>query len=143
MTAARAALATRNPIGSPEHELRCGPGVNIGRSESDEDAESCGVAEVHARAGTRGNSALARTWILGRWLLLVPPASGIECVRALQQAGFRVRLQDGRQMLLARDDRVVRVPLLDRLRPQLLVAILRSAGIAAAEFTSYLGAHGP
>jgi hypothetical protein len=70
--------------------------------------------------------------------LLAPPASGYECLRALERAGFRVRLQEGELVLLVRRDRAVSVPLAEHLRPEQLVAILQMAGIGVAEFTALL-----
>src|SRR5258708_38693951 len=97
------------------------------------------VAEVYDALGVRGDSVLAKTRLLGRWLL-VPPASGVECARALLRAGFHLRHQEGPQILLARANRIVRVPLVDRLPPELLVMILRTAGVGVAEFTNCLDA---
>jgi hypothetical protein len=72
-----------------------------------------------------------------RWML-VPPASGEECVRALGRLGFRVRLCEGDQVLLADGRRAVAVPLVARLRPEVLVSILKSAGVSAVAFTNAL-----
>ena len=72
-----------------------------------------------------------------RWML-VPPASGEECVRALVRLGFRVRLCEGNQVLLVNDRRAVAVPLVDRFRPEALVGLLKEAGVAAVAFTRAL-----
>jgi hypothetical protein len=74
---------------------------------------------------------------LRRWML-VPPASGQECVRALSRLGFRVRLCEGDQVLLANGRKAVAVPLVVRLRPEVLVSILKSAGVTAIAFTHAL-----
>jgi hypothetical protein len=71
--------------------------------------------------------------------MLVPPASGEECVRALGRLGFRVRLCDGDQVLLADGRKAIAVPLVARIRPEVLVSILKSAGVTAVAFTNALG----
>jgi hypothetical protein len=70
---------------------------------------------------------------------LVPPASGAEVVKVLYRVGFGARLDGPDHMIIERAKiPVVRVPLVDRLPPGLLVAILRTVGLTPAEFTANL-----
>jgi hypothetical protein len=95
------------------------------------------VAEVHRASPVRDSLASRDDHLAARWLLL-PPASGPECVTALQRAGFRVRLEEGDQVLMVKDDRVVCVPLVERIRPEQLVTIVQNAGVSVADFTAFL-----
>jgi hypothetical protein len=81
----------------------------------------------------------ARTVSALRRRMLVPPASGAECARALRRAGFSIRPIGSDAVVAERDGAtVVTIPLVDWLRPELLVVILRTAGVSPAEFTGYL-----
>jgi hypothetical protein len=72
------------------------------------------------------------------WLTL-PKVTGLECVRALRQAGFVVVANVARCVELVRDDGVrVEVPLSTPLSPDVLVAILQRAGISPARFRELL-----
>jgi hypothetical protein len=95
------------------------------------------VAEVHGELPPRDRFVPQSNPCAGRWLLL-PPASGNECVGALKRAGFRLRLQEGDQALLVKGYRVVCVPLVERIAAEELVMILQSAGVSVADFTEYL-----
>jgi hypothetical protein len=99
--------------------------------------EPAHIAELHDSMHRSDNSATHEGFLGSRWLL-VPPASGDECVRALQRLGFRLRLRDGDQVLLADGRSAVAVPLVPRLRPETIVSILRVAGVSVAAFTSSL-----
>jgi hypothetical protein len=95
------------------------------------------VAEGHDAASDRDISApqaeLATDW------LKVPPASGVECTRALRRAGLPVMSRSSEVVtLLGRSGRVVTVPLLDWLPPDWLVSILRAADVSPALFTQCL-----
>ncbi len=70
--------------------------------------------------------------------MLVPPASGEECVRALVSLGFRVRYCEGNQVLLVAGQRAVAVPLVQQLRREALIVILKAADVAAVAFTRAL-----
>jgi hypothetical protein len=77
---------------------------------------------------------LAEDWAV------VPPASCREVVKVLYRAGFEARLDGPDHIIIERAHiPLVRVPLVERLRPALLVAILRTVGLTAAEFTANLG----
>ncbi len=78
-------------------------------------------------------ASLAGTWTL------VPPASGDECARALRRAGFDVEPAGPGHLVVKHDGaEVAQLPLVARLRPELLVAILRAVGITPAAFTVLL-----
>ncbi|HEX8790330.1 MAG TPA: hypothetical protein VF765_05210 [Polyangiaceae bacterium] len=63
--------------------------------------------------------------------------SGADCARALRRAGLVVLL-DGPDRLLVKRQGVplVSIPLVDRLRGELVAAIAKTAGLTAAEFLS-------
>jgi hypothetical protein len=96
------------------------------------------VAEGHYGSGVRDISAQQHAELATDWLQ-VPPASGIECVRALRRAGLALESQTAEVVtLLGRRGDLVSVPLVDRLPPEGLVAILRTAGVSPTQFTGYL-----
>jgi hypothetical protein len=96
------------------------------------------VAESHARSGVRDISAPEHAELATGWLQ-VPPASGIECAQALRRAGLVVQSETSEKILLRdRNGQIVSVPLVERLPPEGLVAILRAAGVSPARFTQYL-----
>jgi hypothetical protein len=65
--------------------------------------------------------------------------SGPECVRALHRAGFDVALSDADHTLIQLHGApIVRVPLVDKLRPGQLVAILRLTGLTPSRFALLL-----
>jgi hypothetical protein len=72
------------------------------------------------------------------WLIL-PPVSGLECAAALRRAGFGLgpKSQPGIAEL-TRDGELIRVPLAQRLAPQVLITILSKAGIGPARFLELL-----
>jgi predicted RNA binding protein YcfA (HicA-like mRNA interferase family) len=59
--------------------------------------------------------------------------SGSDCVKALEASGFRVRARMGGVTTLVRDRRLVVVPEVSAVTPDLLHAILRSAGVSFTE----------
>jgi hypothetical protein len=72
------------------------------------------------------------------WLRL-PQVTGLECVRALRQAGFVVVANVARCAELVRHDGVrVEVPLSTPLSPDVLVAILQRVGLSPARFRELL-----
>lgn len=72
------------------------------------------------------------------WAYL-PPASGAECARVLRRAGLQASLDGPDHVVLSRDRvPIVRVPLVERLRPELLVAILKTVGVSPTAFTRLL-----
>ena len=80
----------------------------------------------HATAGPSG------------WLL-VPSTSGPELVRVLSAEGLRVvARRDDHVDLAAGDGRVMRVPLVDHVRPELVVTLLHDVGLTPAAFTERL-----
>lgn len=91
---------------------------------------------VRASMGTHRQDDSTRSAGWGR----LPPASGAECARALRRAGFQVELDGPDHVSVKRDGvMLVRVPLVEKLAPGLLVAILKTVGVSAAAFTAYLG----
>jgi hypothetical protein len=70
----------------------------------------------------------------------LPPLSGAEVCLALTRHGLKARLDGPDWMWLERDDgaRVVRVPLVARLRPGLLRVILAAVELAPDRFAAYL-----
>ncbi len=71
---------------------------------------------------------------------MLPPVSGIDCVRALRRAGFQIEL-DGPDYAVTTTRHgvaVVRVPLVERLRPGQLLTILTLTGITPERFEGYL-----
>jgi hypothetical protein len=72
------------------------------------------------------------------WLLL-PPVSGLECAAALRRAGFGLRPKSQPGIAeLTREGELIRVPLAQRLAPQVLITILTKAGIGPARFVELL-----
>jgi hypothetical protein len=72
------------------------------------------------------------------WLRL-RAVTGLECVRALRQAGFLIVANVARCAELMRHDGVrVEVPLSTPLSPDVLVAILQRAGISPTRFQELL-----
>ena len=70
----------------------------------------------------------------------LPPVTGADVARALQRAGLDVRLESPDYAQIHRDGvPVVRVPLLNTLRPALVVAIVRTVGLTPQRFMSLLG----
>jgi hypothetical protein len=70
---------------------------------------------------------------------IAPSSSGAQCASALRQAGFIVQTVEAGSATLVRDDLAIRVPLVETMRPELLLAILNAAKISLAEFLEYLG----
>ena len=72
----------------------------------------------------------------------LPVISGVECVKALQNAGFVVVRQTGSHIILRRDKppptRTVSVPNHTELDRGTLRAILRQAGLTVDEFLAFL-----
>jgi hypothetical protein len=69
----------------------------------------------------------------------LPPASGAEVCWALRRHGLQARLDGPDWMWLERDGvPVVRVPLVDRLRPGLLRVILTAVDLTPEVFAEYL-----
>ena len=97
-------------------------------------------AKRAGEANGRGpdSTAMRIASLSGAWTL-VPPASGDECARALRRAGFEVEPGSPDHLLVKRDGvDLAQLPLVARLRPELLVAILRALGITPAAFTALL-----
>lgn len=71
-----------------------------------------------------------------------PTIDSASCVAALLGAGFRVQHEGHLLTLLRRGARVVLVPAVGALTPEMLEAILRSAGLTASELEQHLaGSH--
>jgi len=70
----------------------------------------------------------------------LPVISGEQCVKALEQAGFRFRRQEGSHVTLRRDMPFCQlvVPLHKALDRGTLRAIIRQAGLSVNEFTGLL-----
>lgn len=66
--------------------------------------------------------------------VIAAPVPADVCIRALQAAGFVVRRRGGGIALLARGPRMVVVPDLPALDPNLVGSILRSANLDPTEF---------
>lgn len=68
----------------------------------------------------------------------LPRISGRECVRALEQAGFYFKRQQGSHIVLRRDDPFAQVVVPDHreLDRGTLRAIIRQAGLSTEEFVS-------
>jgi predicted RNA binding protein YcfA (HicA-like mRNA interferase family) len=64
--------------------------------------------------------------------------SGVECIEALSMAGFSLTSRTGTEATMTKDLRVVVVPDVPMLRPEELMAILRSAGVPYSEFLDLL-----
>ncbi len=70
--------------------------------------------------------------------------SGRDCVRALEASGFKIRTRMGGITTLIREGqgKMVVVPEVDELTPELLQAILRSAGLSLTElYAGLAGTH--
>jgi predicted RNA binding protein YcfA (HicA-like mRNA interferase family) len=70
----------------------------------------------------------------------LPQISGMECVKALQRAGYEVRRQKGSHIILTRQDpyRLVSVPNHKTLKSGTLRAIISQAGLTVEEFLDLL-----
>jgi hypothetical protein len=70
---------------------------------------------------------------------VLPSVSGTQCAYALQQAGFQLELHDPDHILVRLHGApVVRVPLVDELKPVQMAGILRLTGLSAEEFVGLL-----
>ena len=89
------------------------------------DRSGLAVSPVHPRR--------LRTWAD------IPSVSGAQCARALARAGFEVSL-DGPDRVVVRRCGVplLNVPMVDRVRPAIMVAIARTAGLTAEQFMELL-----
>ena len=70
----------------------------------------------------------------------LPVVSGQQCRKALMEAGFIFRRQEGSHMILRRDDPFAQVVVPDHkeLDRGTLRAILRAAGVSVDEFQTFL-----
>lgn len=70
----------------------------------------------------------------------LPRISGQDCVKALSNAGFYVKRQEGSHLILRRDDPFTQlvVPNHKELDRGTLRAIIRQAGLSVDEFTKLL-----
>ena len=68
----------------------------------------------------------------------IPPISGMECVRALERTGLTVEHASEAVVTLGGQAQSVQVPLVDRLSPDILVAILIRAGVGPTRFMDLL-----
>ncbi len=70
----------------------------------------------------------------------LPRISGRECVKALAQAGFYLKRQEGSHMVLRRDDPFAQVVVPDHkeLDRGTLRAIIRQTGLSVDEFIKFL-----
>lgn len=70
----------------------------------------------------------------------LPRISGRECVKALAQAGFYLKRQEGSHMVLRRDDSFAQVVVPDHkeLDRGTLRAIIRQTGLSVDEFIKFL-----
>jgi hypothetical protein len=91
---------------------------------------------VVAEFPERGDSAVRRSSY--HELLKLPPVSGFEVVYVLQHIGFVLRRGPGGVATMHRDGVILEVPLSDRLDLQVLVAILRRAGLTAQALLALL-----
>jgi hypothetical protein len=73
-----------------------------------------------------------------RWAWVkVATVSGDDCVRAFLRAGYDVEFADPDHVVASRHGvPVVRIPLLDRLRPGQLLTVLRLSGLTPARFAT-------
>jgi hypothetical protein len=79
--------------------------------------------------------------LVGGWAL-VPPASGATVIGMLRGLGYRPGAGDSGVVEMDRPGaESIRIPLVECLRPELLLTILRTAGISASEFVAYLDEH--
>jgi hypothetical protein len=72
-----------------------------------------------------------------RWLR-VPPVSGLECVQALWQEGYRLVARHPGCVEIRRHDLTLQVPLADRLDPDVLIALLIKARVGPVRFLELL-----
>ncbi len=87
---------------------------------------------------TRGGSDVLSSSLAGGWAL-IPPASGAEVIGALRHIGYEIGVVGSGSVIMDRcGSPSVRVPLVECLRPELLISILRTAGIRPATFIAYL-----
>jgi hypothetical protein len=86
------------------------------------------------------DASISGSYAVTEWLewLRVPPVSGAECARALRRGGFVVRAGARGCAELERDGEVVRVPLTERLSPEVFIAILVRASFSPARFIAAL-----
>lgn len=70
----------------------------------------------------------------------LPVISGLECVKALERAGFSFQRQKGSHISLVREEPFAQVVVPDHkeLDRGTLRAIIRQAGLSVEEFISYL-----
>lgn len=70
----------------------------------------------------------------------LPRISGRDCVKALQEAGFYLKRQEGSHIILRRDDPFIQVVVPDHkeLDRGTLRAIIRQAGLRVDEFMKLL-----
>jgi hypothetical protein len=68
----------------------------------------------------------------------LPLVSGLQCIGALQRAGFVVQARTSRVVDLSQGGEVIRVPLAEKLDWEVLVVILYRAGIGPAAFAALL-----
>jgi hypothetical protein len=80
--------------------------------------------------------------VVADWLewLRLPPVSGHECAQALRRARFVVQTSAAGCADMRRDGEAVQVPLVHRLSPDVLVAILIKARVGPARFLELLDA---
>jgi hypothetical protein len=79
--------------------------------------------------------------LVGGWAL-VPPASGATVIGMLRGLGYRPCAGGSGVVEMDRPGaRPIRIPLVECLRPELLLTILRTAGISASDFVAYLDEH--
>lgn len=72
--------------------------------------------------------------------LPIVPLSGEEVAFALLRAGFTLRGRDESSLVLERGLRHVEVPAASRLEPDVLLAILREAGVSYTQVVEHLDA---
>lgn len=69
----------------------------------------------------------------------VPSCSGTECCDALQRAGLEIKLDGPDMSVVLRDGLPVAiVPMFERLRLGMIIAILEGAGVGPEEFIAHL-----
>lgn len=95
-----------------------------------------------AKAGLRRGTPAVPSLRAGSIVIPLVAVSGAECVDALLVAGFVVRSHtrvDDVLMTTLEDERhIVVVPDVDMVRPDDLVVLLRTAGVAYSDFLDYL-----
>jgi hypothetical protein len=70
--------------------------------------------------------------------LRVTSVSGLECVQALQRAGFVVIARPSGCAVLSGQRQTIRVPLAERLAPEVIATILQKADISPSRFVELL-----